>query len=674
MNYREIIQSSSFGELKKDDFSEEGLYEALIEEYCDKKGTAWVSVSNKILNLSEQFGTQTKSIVKEFLAEAKKELATERKKKAVSITGSPISNFIVTDDNPLQLTPEELERTRCENYVMDENGLYQFTPGGGRKHFCHTPLTITMQFQNKEGNGALYNIRYRKIVNGEPMIIDKAFPAEIISSKNAILKLSRDGILVSSVNASLVVDYLQEVIGTGERYGMPTGISTEKFGWTENGRFSPYDKDTRFDGEDKHQQLYESATSVRGSSAEYFKHMREIRAKRRLELNVLIASAMGSVMMDEYITTMPFMLHIAGGTDSGKTLELRIALSQIGNPMEGYLLGDYRGTKAGIESRADCLNNLPLALDDTSKMSAEVMKNFEMLVYDLCSSLGRTLGNKEGGNRRIKTWHNIIFSTGEDRPSTYCSKGGALNRIIEITTNEGMLFDKPEQEIRFFQRNHGHVIRKFIEALRTVGQEEVNRKYEEYKESIKQTKHDLLAKQLQPLALILTADEILTDYVYKDGIYLRDELEKLSGMLKSKEEVSDGARAYDYLKDMVAGNQRHFYMDDPTCDEAQGEQWGWAIGDYTYIPNSWLKKILAGGGFNSGKFIEWAVANDITYKDSNGQSPVHNLKRVGNKQKTQRAWQILIRQEEIEKRSVNKENEAFITDIPETIDETLPFV
>ena len=63
-----------------------------------------------------------------------------------------------------------------------------------------------------------------------------------------------------------------------------------------------------------------------------------------------------------------------------------------------------------LEAKSDMLNNLPLILDDTSKVSAKIRDNFEGIVYDLCSGKGKSRSNKELGVNRENRWQNCILT------------------------------------------------------------------------------------------------------------------------------------------------------------------------------------------------------------------------------------------------------------------------
>ena len=647
MKYEEIVRSERFGELGKEDFYDSDLYEALINEYGDKTGTEWTLVANRLLERAGELGLKT--VVRETLAETKKELKKRREAKKRSGKAGPSAKGGATE-NPLGLSEELLEKVVCPNYEIDGDGVYERTDRGGRRLLCHTPLAVVKQYESVEGDGTYYGLSYSVTRNDRTETRNKIYPAETLTSRTKILALSADGILVNTSNATAMVEYLTECVAYGQVRGTPSGDSTARFGWVKDGVFSPYDEEIAYHGEAEHRQLYKAVTSVRGNPGEYFRHMREIRAMGRLEINSQMAGATASLMLGKYLNGMPFVLHVFGDTDCGKTMGLRFALSQLGDPSEAGLMGDWRATTAGIESRADCLNDLPLALDDTSRMSFDARKNLETLVYDLCSGQGRILGTKNGGNRPTKRWNCVVLSTGEDRISSYCRQGGGFNRVLELSAGEGLAFDDPEAEIGWLDRNHGHVVRPFVELLRTLGKEGVVEIYERNKKRIlNRLKDEVPAKQIQPLATLLTADELLADHVYGDGIYLGNRLDELVGMMKTAEQVSDGAIAYEALKDLLAGNPRKLYMDDPLSPDASGDQWGWkpsTDGDCVCVTGTALKQILGREGYNAKKFLSWAVKNGITQADGKGNAPVqHVAVKSGDGPSAKRAWRILIKRE-----------------------------
>ena len=99
---------------------------------------------------------------------------------------------------------------------------------------------------------------------------------------------------------------------------------------------------------------------------------------------------------------------------------------------------------------------------------------------------------------------------------------------------------------------------------------------------------EVTEKQTMAISLILTADKIITEILFKDNNALK--VSEVAEFLKTRSEVSQNERA---LEKMM--NQRRF--DD--SDDNNGELWGVIDDNYTYIVRSQFTKICDEGGFNA---------------------------------------------------------------------------
>ena len=118
-----------------------------------------------------------------------------------------------------------------------------------------------------------------------------------------------------------------------------------------------------------------------------------------------------------------------------------LAASVWANPADSMYIGDFKTTDVQLEVRSDLLNNLPLMLDDSSKVSARIRDNFEGVVYDLCSGKGKSRSNRDLGIRKENRWKNAILTNGERPLNSYVTQGGAIKRIIEVVCDEKVIKD-----------------------------------------------------------------------------------------------------------------------------------------------------------------------------------------------------------------------------------------
>ena len=124
-------------------------------------------------------------------------------------------------------------------------------------------------------------------------------------------------------------------------------------------------------------------------------------------------------------------------------------------------------------------------------------------------------------------------------------------------------------------------------------------------------------KQVLPMSIILTADEIAEKYLFKDGVRL--DLAECCDLLKNRGEISEHVRAFQYLKEMIAGNIFRFDND----PDKNVEQWGAIDGNrWAAIISRQFDRIMKEAGFNSRAFLSWAKKNNVIQTDTQGKTSV----------------------------------------------------
>lgn len=95
-----------------------------------------------------------------------------------------------------------------------------------------------------------------------------------------------------------------------------------------------------------------------------------------------------------------------------------------------------------MEVRSDLLNNLPLFIDDLSKVKETYKDAFTDLIYSWCSGKGKDRSDQNLGLRRSCTWNNITMTSYERPLATENMRGGAVNRILDFQMEPGAIFTK----------------------------------------------------------------------------------------------------------------------------------------------------------------------------------------------------------------------------------------
>ncbi len=507
------------------------------------------------------------------------------------------------------------DNMQCKEWLATENGICLRNPSTGYTDIlaCYHPILPIERLKNLETGEEQIKIAYKRNNRWEEIIV----PKTMVTSANKIVSLSGRGIAVTSENAKYLVRYLADVENANEEH-IAVQYSTSKLGWIRGG-FLPYDTEIVFDGDARFRQIYESIGQD-GSRTKWFDHVSALRKAGRIEVKFMLAAAFSSVLVQP-LGGLPYFVDLWGETEGGKTVSLMVAASVWADPDESAYIKDYKGTEVGLEAICDLLNNLPLILDDSSKKNRKIEDNFEGLVYDLCSGKGKTRSNKELGLNRENHWKNCILTNGERPLSSYVTQGGAINRILEIECGE-RVFDSPSYTAELVKQNYGHAGREFVEVIKELGIEKIREIQQEFAKRL--VDDEKMQKQSLSLSIVLTADKIVTDYLFKDGEYIS--LEGAKEVLVDRNELSDNERCYQFILDKVAMNPARF---DPQNEII--EKWGVIENGYAIIHTTAFTTLCKEGGFSRASFLVWANRKDLIQTENNGKRLDKSKSFKGNK-------------------------------------------
>lgn len=498
----------------------------------------------------------------------------------------------------------------CGMWIANDSGIYAQTSGGIEEVVCYHPILPVERLKNLETGEEQIKLAYKRNGKWQEIVVPKV----MITSASKIVALSSRGIAVTSENAKLLVKYLSDVENGNDDY-IDVQYSTSKLGWIGN-EFIPYDTEIIFDGDSRFKQVFDSI-SEHGNYKAWLNHVKELRASGRLEIKFLLAASFASVLV-QILGGLPFFVDLWGETEGGKTVSIMVAASVWANPDESRYIGDFKTTDVALEAKADMLNHLPMLLDDTSKTSSRIRDNFEGVVYDLCSGKGKSRSNKELGVNRENRWRNVMICNGERPLSSYVNQGGAINRILEIECGE-KVYEDPQKTANTVKMNYGYAGKHFVEIIKELGSDSIREIQKEFQTQLFNT--DKMKKQSMSLSIVLTADKIATDYIFKDNQYISfDEAKKV---LSDRNEISDNERCYQYLLDKIAMNGQRF----DTVTNC--EKWGTIENGYAVMYNQAFSDLCESGRFSKKSFLSWASKNGVIQTDTKGNPT--KLKKLNGK-------------------------------------------
>lgn len=199
------------------------------------------------------------------------------------------------------------------------------------------------------------------------------------------------------------------------------------------------------------------------------------------------------------------------------------------------------------------MNHLPLILDDSSKKNRKLEENFEGLVYDLCSGKGKTRSNKELSINRENHWKNCILTNGERPLDLLRDAGRGYHRILELECGQ-KVYENPGEVRRPSARTMGDAGREFVDLIKNLGIPKIKEIQKDFLEEL--SDDEKMQKQSLSMSIILTADKLATDYLFKDGQYIS--MEEAKEILTDRSALSDNERCYEYLMDKIAMNPARF--------------------------------------------------------------------------------------------------------------------
>ena len=143
----------------------------------------------------------------------------------------------------------------------------------------------------------------------------------ITANRNAIIRLADKGLEVNSDNAGTLVKYIADVVAAS-LYCLPHKPAKSVMGWVDDD-FMPYTDNIVFDGDDQFKHLYK-AISHKGKLQDWVSFVGSLR--KNLDLRLCMAASFASPLI-ELIGENPFVFHLWGGTGSGKTVAIMVAMS-----------------------------------------------------------------------------------------------------------------------------------------------------------------------------------------------------------------------------------------------------------------------------------------------------------------------------------------------------------
>lgn len=528
-----------------------------------------------------------------------------------------------------QMIPNQTEfdgqsiELNCGTWESMDWGIFRDLPNGGRECACAHPIMPISRLINIDTGEVKLTLAFKppgREKKWRTTIVDKS----TVSTARTITSLSSQGISVTSNSASALVDYINDMENLNYDI-IPEQKSIGRLGYIPGEGFSPYVEGLVFDGDASFRNLYQ-AVDAHGSQTEWMRTAMECR-RQSVTARIMLAASFASPILS-LVGSLPFFVHLWGvDSGTGKTVALMLAASVWGNPALGSYVQTFNGTQVGQERTAAFLNHLPVCLDELQLTKDSRGKtNFD--VYQLAQGVGRSRGKKSGGVELTPTWNCCFLTTGESPLTSISAGAGAVNRVIDIECNAGSIVLTDGQRISgSLKRNYGWAGQMFVERLYK-DEDTLETVRTIYQENFRDLcAGDSTEKQAMAAAAIITADFLASQWIFRDSMEdakaLVLDVKDIQEFLASKEAVSAGRRAYDWLCDWVASNANRFINE---ASAPGSDIYGVLENNTAYIIRGVFDRVVQEAGFSTSATLSYLKANHLIETRDRGYT---KTKRIG---------------------------------------------
>lgn len=446
-----------------------------------------------------------------------------------------------------------------------------------------TPLVVAAYERDEQGKGWRTLIRW---INLDGVLQEDGFDSSIISSPFIIAELQKRGCKFVYGCDKLILQYLNQ-FNPSKRYRRVT-----KLGWVKSGEGEfAFVLPREIIGENEqgeiryrpeHYGLMGEIMESRGSLENWQKGVAAATKGNPILIFCLIAAFAGPLLRHLKGETGGFHFH--GRSSQGKTTAMQVAASVWGNgaaptsTSNATFIKSWRTTSNALEGIAAAHNDLILILDELGQCD---VFDFQKVVYDLSSGQGKSRMMKDSSLAASRTWRTMYLSTGEISArekmegANKKAKAGQLLRLIDISTDEGIIQDPHDMEPCDFAdslkrncaENYGQAGPEFLRELIDRDDSEqvllaIIGAYDDHKKELMRPNLEAeQARAMNRFVMVLIAGIVAVDLgiipLTEDDI--RDAVCKVRDIwLHSTKLLSDSARAVLDVRDFIDKNDIRF--------------------------------------------------------------------------------------------------------------------
>lgn len=574
----------------------------------------WQSISDTsydirvLYRIAERFGYDEKDFQRRWF----KSHPNDKPPRAKRI---PINDFIDMDNQGYEQEYEEMtQRLATTKAVFPDCPIdlqlpfpsaFRFTTYGILRYvtkyerfvpFCYTPIVVTKRLFLHPTNKIQYELAF---LNFKDIWCFVTVEAETIADSKKIIQLANSGVGITSTEAKYLSAFLTELINFDtNKTTIPTEKIFQQIGWLDSSCSNfIFPVGGILDGENyivkRGNYNYSEIFTPKGKSYNWTLNFIELSVS-----GAIVRFIFGTILLAPLVKPFNLMnvwLHIHGPSSSGKTAVIKAAVSIFGNPDTKNGLGrTLDASKAYFMSVVSAFNSFPVLFDELENLPNKFKnENLQSLIYNYTGGTTGQRNTRNGEEREISTFNNVIATTGEQPISADNAKRGAVKRLLEVRYTKLFNEQTSRHYHKFFEKNYGHFGQKWIQyviANLSTLQIEFEQLLDfmfnpstndsQIEKEFKQNLNNYDATNLKVVFAALFAYSKFATIIEQElheKIFTFfndfDDLKEIIAMLPTLSQLDETERAKTYLADFVQSHKKFFVREAPPSD-THNEEYG----------------------------------------------------------------------------------------------------
>lgn len=538
--------------------------------------------------------------------------------------------FDVVDDVPADIADFHIP----EGYAISNAGIFDLQSGKFALNSLVFISKITTEADRVVSDGVKTQLANRDfftltIKKNNHWIHISATPEQILNSKSVVDVLAPFGVNITSIHSKIAALFFNNFKVKNENL-IPRIDRFTKIGWHGDQFILPRENvNYEIDAGETVKEIYQKGN--RDNFIDLLKRCLKFKA-----VKIFVAASLAATFISK-INCRNFTIHIFARTGTGKTAAMRLAAALWGSPQ---FMTQLNATFNGLESVVAEHNDLPSLFNELQVMKPKDREYLGEFIHRFEIGQSKIRLNKNSSMRPVKTFNGIMMITAEQPLAEDNAIGGVLTRIFEVPLNVAIgTFENGQyntdndlcHEIYdSTQENFGFIGPEFVQHFVDNPNEFEHAKsiFNEWRRRLLAERNDeISASHADYIAAMTTAYNLFNDWILHvdeldNEVLTNDFAFNLLKDVKSKNELSDTARALDYLRDWRLQHYQNFF-DSTDPSYRPKEVFGLIHQGNLYVIPKIAKEALEAGGFVSAKILrEFAQEGIIKFDEKNNRAEI----------------------------------------------------